>query len=254
MIVTVFDFFQIHGKVVPRYAPIVVQNVFSITPKPFNAVDMVFGLFTNELFGVIHHHMFSIPLQRLIAAKRVGVVNRPLAGMRLDMGHERLCRDRLHHFGVDPAIPLQQAEYDTFTLGASTTRPLTDSAEVGLIQLDLTGQLGSFQFSDMKQGDAQPLIDPRHSLGIQPQITRQTIGRLLLVKTLQDGNLAAQLVQTFLLATAHAFHVASRRLCRLKRTAKNALATIQKVGRTTKNCMNPGNHKYLLGYAGYETP
>ena len=84
MIVTVFNFFQIHGKVIPRYAPIVVQNMFSITPESFNAVDMVFGLFVYKVFGVVHHQMFAITLQRLIAPKRIGKVNRSLAGMRLE--------------------------------------------------------------------------------------------------------------------------------------------------------------------------
>jgi hypothetical protein len=254
MIVTVFNFFQIHWKVIPRYAPIVVQNMFSITLKPFNPGDMVFGLFTHEAFGMINHHMFSVSLQRLIPTKCIGAVDRSLAGMRLDMSHERLCRDRLHDLGVDPSIPLQQAEYDAFASRSTTPLPLTDSAEVGLIQFDLSRQLGTFQFSSMKQCDAQPLIDPSHRLGIQTQITRQSIGGLLLVKTLQDGNLAAQLGQAFLLATAHAFHIASCGLQSLKRAAENTLATIQKVGRTTKYCLNPSNHKYLQGYTGYETP
>jgi hypothetical protein len=106
----------------------------------------------------------------------------------------------------------------------------------------------------MKQCNTQPLINPGYRLGIHTQVTRQSIGGLLLVKTLQYGNLATQLGQAFLLATQHAFHVASRGLHSLERTAENALATVQKVGRTTKNCMNPSNHKYLQGYTGYETP
>src|SRR5450759_5946114 len=124
-------------------------------------------------------------LQRLIPTKRIGEVDRSLSGMRLNMSHQSLCRDRLHDFGVDPSIPLQQAEYDTFASRSTTTFPLARSAEVGLIQLDLARQLGTFQFSSMKQCNAQPLIDPSHRLGIQVQITGQSIGRLLLVKTLQ---------------------------------------------------------------------
>jgi hypothetical protein len=57
-----------------------------------------------------------------------------------------------------------------------------------------------------------------------------------------------------LLRAKHAFNIATRRLYGLKGTTKNTLATIQKVGRTTKNCMSPNNHKYLQGYNGYETP
>src|SRR5450759_1921328 len=252
MIVTVFDFFQIHWKMIPRYASIIVQNVFSITPKSFNAVDVVFGFFINKVIGVIHYQMFTKSLQRLIPTKRIGVVDRSLTGMRLDMSHQSLSRDRLHDFGVNPSIPLQQAKYDTFSSRATTTLPLTGSAEVGLIQLDLTRQLGTFQFSGMKQFDAQPLIDPCHRLCIQVQITIQPVGGLLLVKTLQEGNLTTQLVHAFLLATKHALNIASCGLHGFKRTAKNTLATIQKVGRTTKYCLNPSNHKYLQEYTGYE--
>lgn len=37
---------------IPRYAPIVAQNMLGITPKSPNAVDMVLGLFIYELFRV----------------------------------------------------------------------------------------------------------------------------------------------------------------------------------------------------------
>ena len=66
------------------------QRFLSITPKPFDAVDMIFGLFTYKVFGVTHRHMFSVSLQRLISAKRIGVIDRSLAGMRLDMIHQSL--------------------------------------------------------------------------------------------------------------------------------------------------------------------
>ena len=228
--------------------------MFSITPKPFDTVDMVFGFFINKVFGVIYDQMFTISLQRLIPAKRIGVVDRSLAGMRLDMRHQGLGRDRLHDLGVNPAIPLQQAEYDAFAARATTAFPFAHSAEVGLVQLNLTRQLGTFQFSGMKQCNAQPLIDSCHRFGIQVQITSQSISRLPLVKPLQNGNLTTQLGQAFLLASAHAFHIASCGFHGLKRTTENTLATAQKIGRTTKYCVNACNHKYLQGYSGYETP
>jgi hypothetical protein len=94
----------------------------------------------------------------------------------------------------------------------------------------------------MKEHHPQPLIHPGNSLGIQAQITGQSISRLLLlIKALQDGNLAAQLREAFLLTAEHAFDIATRGLYHLKQTTKNTLATIQKVGRTTKNRMSPNN-------------
>jgi glycosyltransferase involved in cell wall biosynthesis len=106
----------------------------------------------------------------------------------------------------------------------------------------------------MKQRHAKPLVHPADRLGIHPEITCKAIGRLLLVKSLQDGYLASQFGQALLFATRRALDIASCGLRGLERTAENALATIQKVGRTTKNRMDASNHEHLQGYTGYETP
>ena len=198
--------------------------------------------------------MFTKALQGLIAPKGVRIVDRTLAGMVLNMGQKGLRRDRLHYLGIDPAIPLQQAKDDAFASRTSASLPLTSTPKVRLIHLNLTRELSAFQFCRMKEHHPQSLVDPGNGLGIQAQITSQSISRLLLIKALQDGNLATQLREAFLLAAEHAFNIATRGFNRLKRTTKNTLATIQKVGRTTKNRMGPNNHKYLQGYNSYETP
>ena len=59
---------------VPRNPSVVVQNMFSITPKPLDAVNMVLGSFVDKLFGVINHQMLAKALQGLIAPKGVGKV------------------------------------------------------------------------------------------------------------------------------------------------------------------------------------
>ena len=200
--------------------------------------------------------MFTEALQGLIAPKGVRIVDRTLAGMVLNMGQKGLRRDRLHYLALvsraDPAIALQQAKNDAFASRTTASLPLPCAPKVGLIHLNLTRELGAFQFCRMKEHQPQPLIHPGNGLGIQAQITGQSISRLLLIKALQDGNLAAQLREAFLLTAEHAFDIATRGLYRLKRTTKNTLATIQKVGRTTKNRMSPNNHQYLQGYNGYE--
>ena len=243
---------------VPRNTSVVVQNMFSITPKPLNAINVVLGSLIDKFLGVIDHQMLTKALQRLIASvlgsSGIRIVNRALAGVVLNMGHEGPRRDRLHDLGIDPAIALQQAKNDAFASSTTASLPLPCTPKVGLIHLNLTRELGAFQFCRMKEHHPQPLIHPGNGLGIQAQITGQSISRLLLIKALQDGNLAAQLREAFLLTAEHAFDIATRGLYRLKRTTKNTLATIQKVGRTTKNRMSPNNHQYLQGYNGYETP
>jgi len=91
-------------------------------------------------------------------------------------------------------------------------------------------------------------------LASRPKSLARRYRWLLLIKALQYGNLATQLREAFLIAAEHAFHIAESGLNGLKRTTKNTLTTIQKVGRTTKNRMGPNNHQYLQGYNGYETP
>lgn len=217
---------------VPRNPSVVVQNMFSITPKLLNAINVVLGSLIDKFLGVIDHQMLTKALQRLIASvlgsSGIRIVNRALAGVVLDMGHEGPRRDRLHDLGIDPAIALQQAKNDAFASRTTASLSLPCTPKVGLIHLNLTRELGAFGFCRMKEHQPQPLTHPGNGLVIQAQITSQSISRLLLIKALQDGNLAAQLREAFLLTAEHAFEIATRGLCRLKRTTKNTLATIQK--------------------------
>ena len=152
---------------VPRNTSVVVQNMFSITPKPLNAVNVVLGSLIDKFLGVINHQMLTKALQRLITSKGVRIVNRALAGMVLNMGAPR---DRLHYLGVDPAVPLQQAKNDAFASSTTASLPLPCTPKVGLIHLNLTRELGAFQFCRMKEHHPQPLIkalqdgNPRRSL------------------------------------------------------------------------------------------
>ena len=109
---------------VPRNTSVVVQNMFSITPKTFDAVNVFLGSFIDKLLGVINHQMFTKALQGLIAPKGVRIVDQALAGMVLNMGQKGLRRDRLHHLRIDPAIPLQQAKDDAFALAPRPRCPL----------------------------------------------------------------------------------------------------------------------------------
>ena len=99
---------------VPRNISVGVQNMFSITPKTLIAIYVVLGSLIDKFLGVIDHQMLTKALQRLIASvlgsSGIRIVNRALAGMVLDMGHEGPRRDRLHYLGIDPAIPVQQAK------------------------------------------------------------------------------------------------------------------------------------------------
>ena len=126
--------------------------------------------------------MFTKALQGLIAfvlgSSGVRIVDRTLAGMVLNMGQKGLRRDRLHYLALvsraDPAIALQKAKNDAFASRTSASLPLTSAPKVKLIHLNLTRELGAFQFCRMKEHHPQPLIHPGNGLGIQAQIIGQS--------------------------------------------------------------------------------
>jgi hypothetical protein len=138
VIKAVFDFFQIHRKVILRDAPVVVENVLSITPEALDAVDVIFSAFVDEGFMVTDRMVFAESLERPISAEGIGVVDRSLLGAGLDMVHEGLGRHGFDHLGIDPAFPLQQTENDTFAGGTTTTFAFAPATEIRLIQFDLT--------------------------------------------------------------------------------------------------------------------
>ena len=82
---------------------VVVQNMFSITPKLLDTINVVLGSLIDKFLGVIDHQMFTKALQRLIASKGIRKVNRALTDMVLDMGHEGLRQYQLHYLSIDPA-------------------------------------------------------------------------------------------------------------------------------------------------------
>jgi hypothetical protein len=63
---------------VPRNTSVVVQNMFSITPKPLDAVNVVHGSLIDKLLGVIGHQMLINLLLRMITSKGIGKVSRAL--------------------------------------------------------------------------------------------------------------------------------------------------------------------------------
>ena len=234
---------------------IVIQNVFGITPKALNPINMIFDVLpTDKCFGMINRMMFPVPFQGLVAPKGIGVIDRPFAGLRLDVSHQFVGTHRFHAFSVDTIFPLQEPEYDAFACGGSSTFSLPLPTKVRLIQFDFAFELAPFQFSQMEQGFSQTLVDARDDFDIDPQILRQPIGRLPLVKALQDRNFSTQTTQTFALPTELTFHIPATGVQDLKGTTKNTLATPQKVGRTTKNCVSSSAHAPVLAYTGYETP
>jgi len=236
-------------------ASILIENMFGIAPKPFDAVNVILGLAsTDKRFGMINRMMFAIPFQGLIAPKGIRVVDRPFPGLGLDVSHEFFGTDRLYYFGVDTGFSLQEPKDDAFTGSGTATFPFASSPKVSLIQFDFALEFSTLQLRQMKQGISQTLVHTRDDFDIDPQIFGQPIGRLELVEPLQNCNLSTQATEAFAFSTELAFHIPAACVQDLRGTAENTLAASQKVGRTTKNRVSSHNHAPVLAHPGYETP
>jgi len=75
MVESVLHLFNIHRKVILGNATIVVQDMFCKTPKSLDTVEVVFRFLVDQCFRVIDRMMLAEPFERIIALKRVGVVD-----------------------------------------------------------------------------------------------------------------------------------------------------------------------------------
>ena len=88
MVEPILYFLQIHRKMIFRDASIIVKNVLGKRPEPFDPVDVVLRPAIHETLGMVDGVMFAIASQRLRASKGIRVVDGPLAGGGLNVGHE----------------------------------------------------------------------------------------------------------------------------------------------------------------------
>lgn len=82
---SILDLFKIHRKMILGNTPIVVQNMLHVTPKPFDAVDMILASIGKGL-AVVQAVVFTTAFQRIVAPEGVRVVDRSFSGMLSDMG------------------------------------------------------------------------------------------------------------------------------------------------------------------------
>ncbi len=255
MIESVLHLFKIHRKVIFGNASIVVQDMLRKTPKTFNAVDVILTS-VGKCFAVVQAVVFTEAVQRVVASEGVRVVDRPFSRFLSDNCHEFLFGYMLHNSRVHLAVALQKAKYNVFTGCTSSALTLASATKVALVHLNLTIQLTSLKLGNVVQRFSESLIHTRNRLVVGAKIMRETIRRLLLVKSLHDGNLHSDTLQGLLFSTARVPtpDISPTRLRNLERTAKNTLLSPQKVGRATENVLSSLCHMDILLPYGYETP
>ena len=123
MIESVLHLFKIHRKVIFGNTPIIVQNMLRITPKPFDAVDVVLAA-VRKRFAVVQPVVFAPAPQGVVAPERISVVHRSFSGMFPDVRHELGSRYLLNYFGVYPPIAFQEAQNNAFSAAPRPRFPL----------------------------------------------------------------------------------------------------------------------------------
>src|SRR3989344_7266719 len=144
---------------------VVVQDMFRKTPESFNAVDMVLAAVGQGL-RVIQAIVFAPALERIVASKGIGVIDRSLSGVLPDMSHQFIGRNPFHYFGVDPAVALQKAQNNAFPGCTSAAFAFPPAAEVGIVNLDLALQFSRFKLGHMVGRFTQALVDAGNGLVI----------------------------------------------------------------------------------------
>lgn len=255
MVKSVLHFLKIHGKMVFGNTSVVVQNMFGKTPESLNAVNVVFSAPVNESFTMTDGMVFAQSFEGIVAPEGVGVVDRSLSCLLLNDSHKLFFGNMLHHSRVYLAIALQKAKYNVFTLGSSVSHTLLSAAKIAFVHLHFTIELAALKLGHMVDCLAELLIQSGNRLVIEAEVMRKSVGWLLLVETLDNGNFSANLPQRLLFSTGlvPATNVSASRPRHLKRTAENTLFTPQKVGYATKNILSPLYHMDILISYGYET-
>ena len=255
MVKPVLHFFKIHGKVVFGNPPVIVQDMLGKTPKALNAVDVVLGFFVHHVLGMIDCVMLAQTLERVVAPKGVRVVDSTLPGFLPDDGHQLFLGDMLHNLRIHLAIALQKAKYDVFALGPTASLSLASATKVALIHLHLAVQFATLKLGHMVDGLAQALVEAGDGLIVKVEVMRETIGRLLLIEALNDGDFGSYFFERLLFSTGlvPASDITPGRLVNLERVAENTLSAPQKVGRTPENVLSHLYHIDILVPYGYET-
>ena len=252
MIKPILDLFKIHRKVIFGNSPIIIQDMFSKTPKPFNAVNVILGTFVDQVFVVRDFVMLATTFERIVASESVGKIDGTFSGFLSDDVHQFRSRHALNHPRINPAVALQKAKNNAFALSASSSLTFPFAAKVALVQFNLAGKLATLEFGRVINQLSHFLVNAGNGLIINLKIVREFVSRLDLVESLDDFNLSSELFYALLPTALPAFNVSSLRPINFERTAKNTLPTPQKVGRTTENVLLPCNHMDIFSSVGYD--
>lgn len=113
MVETIANFPAVKMEVFAGHTPIRIQPVLGIAPEALDAMDMVapHGL----AFLLADHHMLTPQFQSGVSLPLVGVVQRALAGMGLDVAHHLRPAMGGDRHRLDLTVTFDDAKHDYFT-------------------------------------------------------------------------------------------------------------------------------------------
>ena len=141
MIEPPFTFFKMQDESVFRHSPELCEACFGVTPKTFDAVDvvrpvgeLVFAMFDAEVFVITHID------KPVVSPPSVGVDDAGNVGFAQNDALERCFGTIGDDFGVDAALAFEEAEHDGFAVGAAAAAPThAFRPEVRLVNFDDAG-------------------------------------------------------------------------------------------------------------------
>lgn len=95
--------------------------MFCKTLKSFDTVNMILSA-KRKCFGVVDTMMLPELFERVVTSEHISKVYRPFPCFLSDDLHQLFFTDMLYHSRIYSSITLQQAKYNAFTLGATSTR------------------------------------------------------------------------------------------------------------------------------------
>src|SRR5689334_18981733 len=101
--------------------------------------------------------MLAISLQRLITAKAVGVIDRALPGLLFDMLHQVTSAHSFNNTSVNMAFSFKKPENKALSSSTTTTLAFALSAEVSLVEFDLSAKPPGLKLSRVVETFSQML-------------------------------------------------------------------------------------------------
>jgi hypothetical protein len=166
-----FHLLQIEEKVAPPDSIIAPEFRFGERPKGLDAVDMV--AFSRELAAPMINPVMPVAVGKkaVVASERIGVDRAALGDFLLDNKTEDGAGDVRNGTGINPAVALKKPENTYFSGRASAAVAFAMAAEIGLVDLDFSGEDG-LALAFLRDGTADKIIDPLGAVAVDSDLPR----------------------------------------------------------------------------------